>query len=246
MRSKLSGGRNRPLNYHSLPFASWHHSTKKDFSTALSEASTTDLWNFIGEQGYVVRQMTLTNKLDPLGYWHPEFGQTLRHRPSHRRRNADVLREVAVSVVDDEPQLSREVFRLRWDSFKQRLLTEVLDPGYDMPSESQFRRLLDNHYDQMAQVLGDVIGPPQLVARIVYMTSHFDFAYVSAKPALLQFVTDALSSSRPFVQRVAVGAFEEWRGSVARDALSGFCSSAEWLNDYVQRVLVELEQESLG
>ncbi len=189
---------------------------------------------------------TETSVVPPILYGPRTFGQADWHRYSYRTSFRIGPVGAIMPVESKNSMRPHQDFPTRWEAYIDKLQTEVLDPGYALPSEIEFQYFLDHHYHELAQALRDTQQPADVVARLVYMISHLDWDFVAPRVELLQFTAKALRHSQVFVQQIAVGAFEHWRGPIAQNALQGFDSSQPWLNEYVSRVRAELAEELLA
>ncbi|WP_053958389.1 hypothetical protein [Sulfobacillus thermosulfidooxidans] len=139
---------------------------------------------------------------------------------------------------------SSEDFLMRWRDYTRQMAEEPLNLGYTLSSENALRMLLQDYYPQVLRQLDTIKESPDCMAKVLYTLAHLDATFVSERPEILQFVATSLTHAHPFVQYLAVNAFEQWRGQTAQCALLTFLGDAPpWLTEYVRQVLWELEEE---
>ncbi len=141
-----------------------------------------------------------------------------------------------------------ESFQVRLGTLVNALSRETIDEGYSMPSEDMFFQLLQKNKEEVSRwfhaLENDESDHADLISKIIYMTSHISFETISQ--ARMTFLVDwarrGLTHPNLDVQEAAIGAFENWRGSLALNALKEFYSSEQWLQQYVNQIISELKE----
>lgn len=179
------------------------------------------------------------------------LGQTMEYKSLSLTLTENLIgrleRELSVTHVRDESL--NEAFQARLETLVNAMSRETIDEGYSMPSEDMFLQLLQRNKEDVSRwfhaLENDESDHADLISKIIYMTSHISFETISQAGTtfLIEFARKGLMNTDLDVQEAAIGAFENWRGQLALDALHEFHSSEPWLQQYVNQIISELEEE---
>ena len=167
-----------------------------------------------------------------------------------RHPHHTAIRNGALPVTHIREESFNETFQARLETFVNALSGETIDEGYRMPSEDMFLQLLQKNKEEVSRwfhtLENDESDSADLISKIIYMTSHISFETISQAGTttfLIDWAQRGLTHPNLDVQEAAIGAFENWRGSLALYALNEFYSSEQWLQQYVHQIISELEEE---
>lgn len=188
----------------------------------------------------------------------PPHIEALLDSPTHQQANA-------TPITPDEEYFFRHMRRTHWNiaqrapsfhltlidqqyiRFRGKLVATLLDEpiedGVTHPAEGLIDEALranSSHcLDWLSQVLGEHYPTrPSLCASIVRCIGRLDFVRVRGWG--MRVVDDALQNSDTEVREAAIRALEAWGEPEALDMLRRHEDAEDWVNEYVQQVIVDL------
>ena len=166
----------------------------------------------------------------------------------------DYLGDLALITSSSSPEYVERSFKRLVERFSReatpRILSIIreqeLEYGYESPAEQFIREKLSEAPAVAKEWLGNLFleyfDAPDVLVALLHAISHFD--YNDIFPTGQMMALAALRYQNPEVRESAVRAFENWGNSDSLlKVLRAIRFREEWLQNYVEQVVRDLEQE---
>jgi hypothetical protein len=129
--------------------------------------------------------------------------------------------------------------------FLGMLRNDIVEPGYYSSSELYLKsQLKENHLetkDWLNRVLINNLKKPDILVKLLHMISDIDYNLI--EPLGPTFALAAARHPDAEVKEYSIRVFEKWANKDSLDILKGVRFQEEWLQEYADEVIAELEEE---
>jgi hypothetical protein len=159
--------------------------------------------------------------------------------------------DYADTVPPDDIENILNIRRLK--KFKGKYTTELLriireqdfEYGFDSPADLFVRELLRQNLtvtkEWLNSIFIDYFDDTRILIGLLQIISHIDYLEICPEGATMALA--ALSHVNPEVRECGIRAFENWGTVESLKVLRNVKCQEKWLQEYVQQVILDLEEE---
>ncbi len=159
------------------------------------------------------------------------------------------IRDIAASDLSIENSLNRRRFERFRTDFSSNLLKclreQDFEYGLDTPADELVRKtFIENESvakEWLNQLFVENYNEKTVIMGILRVLSHFEYQEVAPQGPTMALA--ALSNNSAEVRECGIRAFENWSNLESLKVLRSVNCQEVWLNDYLQQVIVDIEEE---
>ncbi len=146
--------------------------------------------------------------------------------------------------LEDACRVQAEAEMVFLSRFRILLEESVFEYGFTTPADQFVREAFDRYgvfvRDWIVKLFHSSYEKPEELCKILRTLAHFEYSQVSSQGALM--ATSALFHVHPEVQESGVRCFENWEEPSCLNILKSCQFGEAWLADYVNQVILELDE----
>ena len=160
------------------------------------------------------------------------------------------------NTTETYPGIENYINKKRLDTLKENFTRELImlireeefEYGLDTKADILVRKKMEQNFLATKEWLNTIFiesfTNTRILLGVLIIISRFDYSMIYPEGQIM--ATAALSHKNPEIQECSVRAFENWGNRESLNILKNLKVSTEWLQEYINEVIDDLEKELHG